>query len=120
MSHFKSTPPSRDAGEISPTTKALRPSLGVDAKTCSRVRQYRRGRKLSDAVIATRVGVPVQTVREILAAMRTKNVKRSRATINATLAAGQFFNSEARPGEALWQTVDRVIDELIDRRSGVI
>jgi hypothetical protein len=43
----------------------------------------------------------------------------SRATVNMTLEAGEFLQQERRQGEAVWQTADRLIEELVRLRAVV-
>ena len=110
------TPPSPHAGDISPLTQALRPPLPLPPEQCARARHLRR-RGLDMAVIAARLGAPLDDVKLALAAMRTTNPTPTRATLNGTVAARDFVTGESEPGEPCWETLDRLLGELALRRA---
>ena len=49
--------------------------------------------------------------------MRSRRPETTRGTLNVTLAAHRFVLAERLGEEPLWQTVDRLVDELIRRRA---
>ena len=49
--------------------------------------------------------------------MRNPRPETTRGTLNVTLAAHRFVLSERQGDEPLWQTMDRLVDELIRRRA---
>lgn len=104
-------PPGPHAGDISPLTEALRAPLPLSSDQCLAARQMRRAGK-SLEVISESMNCSVEDVKLALAAMRTRNRARSRATLNVTLAARDFVLGEALKGEVAWETVDRLLGEL--------
>jgi hypothetical protein len=111
---FASTPPApvQDAG---PQTKALRPAHGLPDDVVADIRMERRA-GTPPADIATALGLPVEKVELALAAMRTARPDRTRRSLNVGIEAAAWVHAQRRPDEAVWQTVDRLIDELIRRR----
>ena len=49
--------------------------------------------------------------------MRSPRPETTRGTLNVTLAAHRVFMAERIGDEPLWQTVDRVVDELLRLRA---
>ncbi len=72
---------------------------------------------LSPDAIAAQLGATEADGRLALATIRTRNPRRSRGTINATLEAGEFVEREGRNGEPQWATLDRRLDELARLRA---
>jgi hypothetical protein len=111
--HFPSTPPAPNVGDISPLTVALRPASGLTEEQEEFAREMkRRDPSLSATTIAAQVGGSEEGVLLALRNLRTRNPRRSRATINGTLEAAAFLANEALNGEPRWQTLDRVLGEL--------
>ena len=48
--------------------------------------------------------------------MRTPKPDRSRRTLNCTLETAALVHRERREGEAVWETMDRLVGELLDLR----
>jgi hypothetical protein len=114
---FKGKPPGSGSGEMSRRTQALRPSIALTAAEAGKARSLRR-RGEDPAAIATRFGVPVEEVEKALVQMRSPRPETTRGTLNVTLAAHRFVMGERRGDEPLWQTIDRLVDELIRLRAG--
>jgi hypothetical protein len=113
---FKGKPPGSGSGEMSRRTQALRPSIALTPAEAGKARSLRRkGEAPSD--IAARFGVPVEEVEKALVQMRSPRPETTRGTLNVTLAAHRFVMGERRGDEPLWQTIDRVLDELIRLRA---
>ena len=68
------------------------------------------------AAIAARFGVPIEEVEKALVQMRSPRPESTRGTLNVTLAAHRFVLAERHGDEPLWQTIDRLVDELIRLR----
>lgn len=119
MSYITGAPPGPNCGDMSSLTKALRPPTGMPEETLEWARKLRRrGKTVSN--IAAELGYPEEEVRVALAPMRTANPSRSRATLNVTLATWQFVQSQQQPGEAIWETVGRLLTELVMLRAEVL
>jgi hypothetical protein len=115
---FRSTPPAPSCGATSPYTEALRPRVGLSPETCEAVRRIkRRCPDATPAAIAARLDATEADVLLALATLRTRNPRRSRCTINATLEAGEFVRGEARNGEPVWRVLDRLLGELAQLRA---
>jgi hypothetical protein len=121
--HFsKGTPPAPSCGEASPYTAFLRPRIGLTVDQSEAARRLKRQNPdLSAADIAGQLGAGATEadVRLALATLRTKNPRRSRVTLNATVEAGDFVERENRNSEPRWQTVDRLFGELATLRAVV-
>ena len=113
---FKGKPPGSGSGEMSRRTQALRPSIALTPAEAGKARTLRR-RGEEPAVIAARFGVPVEEVEKALVQMRSPRPETTRGTLNVTLAAHRFVMAERRGDEPLWQTIDRLLDELIRLRA---
>lgn len=113
---FKGKPPGSGSGEMSRRTQALRPSIALTPAEASKARSLRR-RGDEPAEIAARFGVPVEEVEKALVQMRSPRPETTRGTLNVTLAAHRFVMGERRGDEPLWQTIDRLVDELMRRRA---
>ena len=88
----------------------------------SRARPPRPGRCVARArarAIAAHFGVPVEEVEKALVQMRSPRPESTRGTLNVTLAAHRFVMAERQGEEPLWQTMDRIFDELIRLRQVV-
>ncbi len=112
---FKGKAPGSGSGEMSRRTQALRPEIALSPAEAGKARTLRR-QGAAPAEIATRFGVPVEEVEKALVQMRSPRPESTRGTLNVTLAAHRFILAERRGEEPLWQTMDRVVDELIRLR----
>ncbi|MBY0332126.1 MAG: hypothetical protein K2X49_15815 [Acetobacteraceae bacterium] len=113
---FKGKPPGSGAGEMSHRTAALRPAMALTPEEAGRARALRR-KGADPEAIAARFGVPLEEVEKALVQMRSRRPETTRGTLNVTLAAHRFVLAERVGEEPLWQTVDRLVDELIRRRT---
>jgi hypothetical protein len=113
---FKGKPPGSGSGEMSRRTQALRPSIALTPAEAGKARSLRR-RGEAPPDIAARFGVPVEEVEKALVQMRSPRPETTRGTLNVTLAAHRFVMGERRGDEPLWQTIDRLVDELIRLRA---
>lgn len=110
------SPPGPHAGDISSLTEALRPAIHLTPEQCRAARRLRRrGRPISE--ISFRLAVPEDEVRQALATMRTPKRTSTRKSLNVTVAAHEFVQSEAVKNEACWEVVDRLLIELTLRRA---
>ena len=116
MPSFKGKAPGAGAGEMSRRTEALRPLIALDAKQRDRARHLRR-QGLEPGLIAAELSVPVEEVEKALVQMRMPRPETTRGTLNVTLAAHRFVMGERQGDEPLWQTIDRIVDELIKLRA---
>ncbi|MFZ4409991.1 MAG: hypothetical protein ACOYOH_21780 [Paracraurococcus sp.] len=112
---FKGKAPGSGSGEMSRRTQALRPEIALAPNEAGKARALRR-QGAAPAEIATRFGVPVEEVEKALVQMRSPRPESTRGTLNVTLAAHRFILAERQGEEPLWQTMDRVVDELIRLR----
>lgn len=113
---FKGKPPGSGSGEMSRRTQALRPSIALTPAEASKARSLRR-RGDAPPDIAARFGVPVEEVEKALVQMRSPRPETTRGTLNVTLAAHRFVMAERQGDEPLWQTIDRLVDELMRLRA---
>ena len=113
---FKGKPPGSGSGEMSRTTQALRPAIALNEQQARKARSLRRAGE-APPVIAERLGVAVEEVEKALVQMRNPRPETTRGTLNVTLAAHRFIQSERQGDEPMWQTMDRLVDELMRRRA---
>ena len=113
---FKGKPPGSGSGEMSRRTQALRPSIALTPAEAGKARSLRR-KGQEPAAIAAKFGVPVEEVEKALVQMRSPRPETTRGTLNVTLAAHRFVMGERQGDEPLWQTIDRLLDELIKLRA---
>ena len=71
------------------------------------------------AAIAETLGKPLDEVEKALVQMRMPRPETTRGTLNVTLAAHKLVMAERRGDEPLWQTFDRIVDELLCLRGQV-
>lgn len=116
MSGFKGKAPGAGSGEMSLRTQALRPSIAMDAREATKARKMRRA-GAEPADIAQTLGVPVEEVEKALVQMRSPRPETTRGTLNVTLAAHRMIMLERVGDEPIWQTIDRMLDELLRRRA---
>jgi len=88
---------------------------------CLTIRQARAVRALrriglAPASIALRMDVSIRDVEIAMSAMRGKRASPNHAALNVHRLAAERINRERLPGEPIWQTVDRLLDELEDLR----
>ncbi|MDT7952961.1 MAG: hypothetical protein RQ966_15765 [Acetobacteraceae bacterium] len=101
---------------MSRRTQALRPSIALDPAEAAKARKMRRaGAEPGD--IASALKVPVEEVEKALVQMRSPRPETTRGTLNVTLAAHRMIMQERVGDEPIWQTVDRLLDELLRRRA---
>ena len=118
MSGFRGKAPGSGSGEMSRRTQALRPSIALDAREATKARKLRRA-GAEPAAIAEALGMPVEEVEKALVQMRSPRPETTRGTLNVTLAAHRLIMRERVGDEPIWQTVDRMLDELLRRRASV-
>lgn len=113
---FKGKPPGSGSGEMSRRTVALRPAIALPPKQRDEARRLRRlGHE--PARIAEAIGAPLEEVEKALVQMRMPRPETTRGTLNVTLAAHALVMKERKGTEPLWQTMDRLLDELLRHRS---
>ena len=113
---FKGKPPGSGSGEMSRRTQALRPAIALTPQEAAKARSLRRRGEAPEA-IAGHFGVPIEEVEKALVQMRSPRPESTRGTLNVTLAAHRFVMGERQGDEPLWQTIDRLLDELIRLRA---
>jgi hypothetical protein len=113
---FRGRPPGSGSGEMSRRTAALRPAIALTPKEAAKARALRR-KGVAAEEIAAHFAVPVEEVEKALVQMRSRRPESTRGTLNVTLAAHRFVMAERRGDEPLWQTMDRLLDELIRLRA---
>lgn len=119
MSLIMPRPPAPNCGEVSPLTEALRPFIGLPKEMADQARRLkRRYHALTTTEIAARLGgVSEQAVRQALATMRTRASGPTRRTLNVGVLEYEFVEAHRLPDEPLWQTVNRLLNELIALRT---
>ncbi|MFC7475344.1 hypothetical protein ACFQS7_13320 [Dankookia sp. GCM10030260] len=115
---FKGKPPGSGSGEMSRRTQALRPDIALAPKEAAKARALRR-QGAAPEEIARAFGVPIEEVEKALVQMRSPRPESTRGTLNITLAAHRFVMAERQGEEPLWQTMDRIVDELMRLRQVV-
>ena len=113
---FKGKAPGSGAGDISRRTEALRPAILMSPREVQQARRMRRAGQEPDVIAAT-LGTPLDEVEKALVQMRMPRPETTRGTLNVTLAAHRVIMAERRGDEPLWQTFDRIVDELLRLRS---
>ena len=113
---FRGKAPGPGSGEMSKRTEALRPVILLSPVEISAARRLRRG-GLEVAVIAEKMGKPLEEVEKALVQMRMPRPETSRGTLNVTLAAHKLVMKERVGDEPLWQTFDRIMDEFLSLRA---
>jgi hypothetical protein len=116
MMAFKGKPPGAGSGEMSHRTAMLRPEIALRPEEAAKARALRR-RGAEPEAIAAQFGVPVAEVEKALVQMRSRRPETTRGTLNVTLAAHRLVMAERRGEEPLWQTMDRLLDELLRLRA---
>lgn len=118
MSFIRIEPPAPNCGMVSPLTEVLRPPIGLSKDMVDQARRLKRhDHTLTTAEIATRLGgVSEEAVRQALATMRTRAKRPTRRTLNIGVLEHQFVEAH-RLSEPIWQTVNRLLNELITLRT---
>ena len=117
MTRFRGKPPGGGAGEMSRQTERLRPAIALAPVQVAQARRLRRAGHEPEQIAAA-MGLPTEDVEKALMQMRSPRPETTRGTLNVTLAAHKVFLGERIGDEPLWQTVDRVLDELLRLRAG--
>ena len=113
---FRGKPPGSGSGEMSRRSKLLRPAIAMSERQVAQARQLRRA-GAEPAAIAAALAVAVDEVEKALVQMRSPRPETTRGTLNVTLAAHRLIMSERQGDEPLWQTVDRLVGELLRLRA---
>lgn len=116
MARFSGKAPGAGSGEMSRRTQALRPPIGLTPQQVTQARRLRRSGAEPDE-IATALSLPRDEVEKALVQMRSPRPETTRGTLNVTLAAHRLLMTERRGDEPVWQTVDRLFDELLRLRA---
>ncbi len=113
---FKGKAPGSKSGEMSRRTQLLRPSIALSDKQVTEARRQRRAGAEPEA-IASGMALPLDEVEKALVQMRSARPETTRGTLNVTLAAHRLIMREREGDEPVWQTVDRMVDELLRLRA---
>ncbi len=113
---FKGKAPGSGSGEMSRRTQLLRPSIALSNKQVTEARRQRRAGAEPDAIAAA-MGLPLDEVEKALVQMRSPRPETTRGTLNVTLAAHRLIMKERVGDEPIWQTMDRMVDELLRLRA---
>ncbi len=113
---FKGKAPGSGSGEMSRRTQLLRPSIALSDKQVTEARRQRRAGAEPDAIAAA-MGLPLDEVEKALVQMRSPRPETTRGTLNVTLAAHRLIMKERIGDEPIWQTMDRMVDELLRLRA---
>lgn len=100
---------------MSRRTAALRPEIALDAKQSAKARKLRRAGHSPDW-IASALCADVAEVEKALVQMRSPRPETTRGTLNVTLEAWKVVMAERRGDEPIWQTMDRIVGELLRLR----
>jgi hypothetical protein len=115
---FKGKPPGSGSGEISRRTRLLRPAIALSEKQVIEARRRRRAGAEPEA-IASAMGFPLEEIEKALVQMRSPRPETTRGTLIVTLAAHRLIMNERIGDEPLWQTMDRLVNELLRLRADV-
>ena len=113
---FKGKAPGSGSGEMSRRTQLLRPSIALSDRQVTEARRLRRGGAAPEA-IAEAMALPLDEVEKALVQMRSPRPETTRGTLNVTLAAHRLIMKERIGDEPIWQTMDRMVDELLRLRA---
>ena len=113
---FKGKPPGSGAGDISRQTEALRPPIMLTPQEVQQARAMRRS-GMEPTAIADRLAKPLDEIEKALVQMRMPRPETTRGTLNVTLAAHRLVMKERQGDEPIWQTFDRMLDELLRLRA---
>lgn len=106
MSHRKTVP--ANAGTISRTTVALRQPLALTPEERLHAKRLRKT-GLEIWQVARKMGLIEEDVALALANIRTKRPNPPRISLNVSVAAAEKVKAMQLPGEAIWQTVNRLL-----------
>jgi hypothetical protein len=112
---FKGKAPGSGSGEMSRRTQLLRPLIALSDKQVSEARRMRRAGAEPEAIAAA-MALPQDEVEKALVQMRSARPETTRGTLNVTLAAHRLIMKERIGDEPIWQTMDRMLDELLRLR----
>ncbi len=112
---FKGKAPGSGSGEMSRRTQLLRPLIALSDKQVSEARRMRRAGAEPEAIAAA-MALPLDEVEKALVQMRSARPETTRGTLNVTLAAHRLIMKERIGDEPIWQTMDRMLDELLRLR----
>ncbi len=113
---FKGKAPGSGSGEMSRRTQLLRPLIALSDKQVSEARRMRRAGAEPEAIAAA-MALPLDEVEKALVQMRSARPETTRGTLNVTLAAHRLIMKERIGDEPIWQTMDRMLDELLRLRA---
>ena len=113
---FRGRAPGSGSGEMSRRTQRLRPVLALTPRQIAEARRLRR-QGLEPATIAAGLKLPLEEVERALLQMRSARPETTRGTLNVTLAAHRLIMAERNGNEPIWQTMDRLLDELLRLRA---
>ncbi len=113
---FKGKAPGSGSGEMSRRTQLLRPAIALSDKQVTEARRLRRAGAEPEAIAAA-MGLPRDEVEKALVQMRSRRPETTRGTLNVTLAAHRLIMKERIGEEPIWQTMDRMVDELLRLRA---
>lgn len=116
MAAFKGKAPGSGSGEMSRRTVLLRPHIGLTPAQQTQARRMRRAGAEPEA-IAEALSLPFEEVEKALLQMRSPRPETTRGTLNVTLAAHKLIMKERVGDEPIWQTMDRILDELLRLRA---
>jgi hypothetical protein len=116
MAGFKGQPPGSGSGEMSRRTQLLRPAIQLTLREAAQARRLRRQGHAPEAIAAA-LGLALEEVEKALVQMRSPRPETTRGTLNVTLAAHRLVMAERRDDEPIWQTMDRLLDELLRLRA---
>jgi hypothetical protein len=96
------------AGEISTITVALRAPLGLTPEQRLQAKRWRKtGLEIWE--VAEEMELPEEEVALALANIRTKRKNPPRISLNVSVAAAEKVKAMQLNGEAIWQTVNRLL-----------
>ena len=113
---FKGKAPGSGSGEMSRRTQLLRPAIALSDKQVTEARRLRRAGAEPEEIAAA-MGLPRDEVEKALVQMRSRRPETTRGTLNVTLAAHRLIMRERIGDEPIWQTMDRMVDELLRLRA---
>ena len=113
---FKGKAPGSGSGEMSRRTQLLRPAIALSDREVTAARRMRRAGAEPDAIAAS-LSLPIEEVEKALVQMRSARPETTRGTLNVTLAAHRLIMRERVGEEPIWQTMDRMLDELLRLRA---
>ncbi len=116
MESLKGKAPGSGSGEMSRRTQLLRPAIALDEKQAALARRMRRAGAEPGAIAET-MGLPLEEIEKALVQMRSPRPETTRGTLNVTLAAHRLIMQERVGDEPVWQTVDRMLNELLRLRA---